>query len=463
MKSIALESFAWAQELYPILKQWENEEGVSIYKVVAATSDIRNNNRRVYTKKQHEVAAASLSERPLNINHEKNRTLKFPENQVVAARYEDGHVECLIQVADPETNRMIESGEINHVSVEGVYLDESNNTGDTEYPTSLHYRALALLTRDDEPGDPETRIFKDHRGRSHFFTEKVQPFFEKVIFNSKVNTSALQKQTNEAQWTSSYVSDLPDSSFAAIQPGGKKDEEGKMTPRSLRHLPYKDASGKPDQAHVENALQRLSQTQISPALKAAARKKLVAAAKELGMQTSMDEAFKNFKIAKEILRATLEDDDNDSDADRDSVVQADLRGAEAPSQQADYASGGSMPETGASPTTVATGEPGSTPPSRNAPGGAAQPSNAPNVAAGNGGLQTDFTTDQAVKANTEQVPGAENSEQAAMSDGAKKETPNMDPDSMNPGLHLSPTAITNQPFYEQHRFKGRRVKLVVTK
>jgi hypothetical protein len=288
LKQVAIESFQWAEELYPILKQFENEEGVSFYKVIAATSDIRNNNGRIYTRKEHEVAAASLSERPLNINHEKTRTLEFPQNQVVAARYEDGHVECIIQVADPRINEMIERGEINHVSVEGVYFDQSNDTKDTEYPTSLHYRALALLTRDDEPGDPQTRIFKESATRT---------VFEKISI-PKVKT--LQESTiQEATWSASMVDQLPDSSFAVIQPGGHKDEEGKTVPRSLRHLPYRDANGKPDAAHVRNALARLSQTQVSPQLKAAARTKLVAAAKELGIKTSMDEALQNLKIAYE--------------------------------------------------------------------------------------------------------------------------------------------------------------------
>ena len=46
--------------------------------------------------------------------------------------------------------------------------------------------------------------------------------------------------------------DLPDSDFAYIESGGKKDEDGKTTPRSLRHFPINDA------AHVRNALARLS-------------------------------------------------------------------------------------------------------------------------------------------------------------------------------------------------------------
>lgn len=96
----------------------------------------------------------------------------------------------------------------------------------------------------------------------------------------------------KAVWSTAYVNDLPDSSFAYIEPGGKKDEEGKTAPRSLRHLPYKDKDGKPDPAHVRNALARLPQTKISDAAKAEARKKLVAAAKELGIEVSDEKEAK---------------------------------------------------------------------------------------------------------------------------------------------------------------------------
>jgi len=44
------------------------------------------------------------------------------------------------------------------------------------------------------------------------------------------------------------VNDLDDDQFAYIEPGGKKDEHGRTTPRSLRHFPISDA------AHVRNAL-----------------------------------------------------------------------------------------------------------------------------------------------------------------------------------------------------------------
>jgi hypothetical protein len=437
LKQVAIESFQWAEELYPILKQFENEEGVSFYKVIAATSDIRNNNGRIYTRKEHEVAAASLSERPLNINHEKTRTLEFPQNQVVAARYEDGHVECIIQVADPETNRMIESGEINHVSVEGVYLDEKKNTSDTEYPTSLHYRALALLTQNDEPGDPQTRIFKENKGEDHhrffFFTEKAgSRFVERIIFDSKMKTEKLTTSVKEAEWAASFVNDLPDSSFAAIEPGGKKDEEGKTTPRSLRHLPYRDANGKPDASHVRNALARLSQTQIPPALKAAARKKLVAAAKEVGIDTSMDEAFNNFRIAKEILQASLEAMDADSDP---LVLPKNSQGA---SLQQSYMQNVGPEVEGENPAGVPTGVPGAAVPSGNSPGGSTEPPTPTTL------VDPSYSMNGAVQLNIQQVPGATTSKDEAINGGLKKDMPEMDPHKNNPWMEFSPLGTTNQ-------------------
>jgi len=63
-------------------------------------------------------------------------------------------------------------------------------------------------------------------------------------------------EVDKAKWTVAYINTLPDSCFAYIEAGGKKDKEGKTEPRSLRHLPYKDASGKVDLPHLRNAIAR---------------------------------------------------------------------------------------------------------------------------------------------------------------------------------------------------------------
>lgn len=111
-----------------------------------------------------------------------------------------------------------------------------------------------------------------------------------------VNHSVEQEQAEKAVWSTEYINNLPDDAFAYIEPGGKKDEEGKTTPRSLRHLPYKDHNGKLDEAHIRDALSRLPQTDIPEEAKEKARKKLEAAAREVGIEVADEEKDKVNKI-----------------------------------------------------------------------------------------------------------------------------------------------------------------------
>ena len=82
----------------------------------------------------------------------------------------------------------------------------------------------------------------------------------------------------EAVWSREYINNLPDSSFAVILPGGKKDEEGKTVPRSLRYFPYKDMDGNVDLPHLRNALARLPQAKIPEEYRKKAEEVLRAAA-----------------------------------------------------------------------------------------------------------------------------------------------------------------------------------------
>ena len=90
------------------------------------------------------------------------------------------------------------------------------------------------------------------------------------------------------KWSRAYINDLPDSAFAYIELGGKKDSEGKTSPRRLRHLPYKDKNGKVDASHVRNALSRLKQTHISEHAKAKALRRLKKAAKSIGIDSKTE-------------------------------------------------------------------------------------------------------------------------------------------------------------------------------
>jgi len=85
-----------------------------------------------------------------------------------------------------------------------------------------------------------------------------------------------------AQMSAADMNNLPDSAFAYIAPGGTKDSSGRTVPRNLRYLPIHD------EAHARNALARLPQTDLSPAIQAQIKPKIVAACKKFGIQVSDD-------------------------------------------------------------------------------------------------------------------------------------------------------------------------------
>jgi hypothetical protein len=76
-----------------------------------------------------------------------------------------------------------------------------------------------------------------------------------------------------AVWTTKFINDLPDSAFLYVEDGGSKDKDGKTTPRSLRHFPYKDAEGNVDLPHLRNALARIPQASIPAEVKSRLTKK----------------------------------------------------------------------------------------------------------------------------------------------------------------------------------------------
>jgi len=83
-----------------------------------------------------------------------------------------------------------------------------------------------------------------------------------------------------ADWDTSYVNDLPDSAFLLILPGGKKDADGRTTPRDLRYFPVRNAAGEVDAPHLRNALARIPQaSSLTPAQRQAAMDKAKALAK----------------------------------------------------------------------------------------------------------------------------------------------------------------------------------------
>lgn len=133
----------------------------------------------------------------------------------------------------------------------------------------------AIMAKPPEPDDAmktvesETVEPDDHEAPDESETEPVpETDDEKSLFTQ---FTAWVK----AKMSTASINNLPDSAFAYIEPGGKKDEGGKTTPRSLRHYPIHDA------AHVRNALARASQAMNAGGKSAEIAKKAMGAIKAM--------------------------------------------------------------------------------------------------------------------------------------------------------------------------------------
>jgi hypothetical protein len=120
-------------------------------------------NRRKFTLTELKEAGRSLSFRPLDINHDMDRVLPFPENKTrhMSFNQEKGVVEGTISVADKETNFAIETKKIEAVSIEQIPTKETCNEVSCEQH-GVAFIALGLLEKGVLPGDVGARITGAH-------------------------------------------------------------------------------------------------------------------------------------------------------------------------------------------------------------------------------------------------------------------------------------------------------------
>jgi phage I-like protein len=132
-----------------------------------------------------------------------------------------------------------------------------------------------------------------------------------------------------ATWTTAYVNDLPDSAFLYVEPGGKKDSDGKTVPRALRHFPYKDADGKVDLPHLRNAIARIPQSSLSAALKTQLQRKAQRLLKSQNQENMTMDREKLIDLLG--LKADATDDDIEAaiQARNDAVAKAEADAAKA--------------------------------------------------------------------------------------------------------------------------------------
>lgn len=169
----------------------------------------------------------------------------------------------------PAAVQEIRDGSFRFVSPEWEMETKDSKTG-----LWTTFKALAAATLTNRPffSELEAVTARAEPEQIEALTEEHgEDIAELVLASLEVeSTHDAAERLLGAVWTTSYINDLPDSSFLYISPGGSKDSDGKTTPRSLRHFPVKDANGSPDMAHVRNALARIPQSNVPADAKARA-------------------------------------------------------------------------------------------------------------------------------------------------------------------------------------------------
>ena len=132
--------------------------------------------------------------------------------------------------------------------------------------------------------------------------------------------------TTKATWDTAWINNLPDSSFLFVESGGKKDADGKTVPRSLRHFPYKDSTGKIDLPHLRNAIARIPQSN-APGLNKDATQKRAQAMLQKANASTKDTTIQVFKDASGADRWLLVSSTAYRDRDQEIVSTKALEGA----------------------------------------------------------------------------------------------------------------------------------------
>jgi len=280
------ESFQWAKPLIQYLKK---DAEAKYFKVRALTATLSMNANDYSDLEEIERSARTLTWRPLNLNHDPRQMLPFPQNRVDWAEYEDKAVEAIIRIDNDQADIQdkLENGEIVNPSIEGEPRGGYRTEDGRNVPKWYNFTALALLEKDATlPGVPTTIGFEplflnESLGHKLVASLSMERTTSEDTMSEPKEEAEIEEETEhilaEARWTRAYINDLPNGSFAVVEPCA--DER-----KNARHLPFKDSTGKIDLPHLRNALARMDQVKSvcggsDEALRRKARAKLIPLAK----------------------------------------------------------------------------------------------------------------------------------------------------------------------------------------
>lgn len=219
-------------------------------------------------------AARTWINKPIYLGKTHDEKVKVGE--LLWSEFEDDRIEQLGRV-DLPTWKRIKNGEIEKVSVEADFIRRLSEYTDGVTPRGLVGVGVLLLEPGAKPADPKAFV-EIYEGLLGTLSPETQTQTESGQVDKGLS------DVKGVEWTTAYINDLDDSAFAYIAPGGKKDDEGKTVPRTLRHLPHHDASGKVDLPRLRNAVARLPQTSISAGARRQALRHLCGHARELKLE-----------------------------------------------------------------------------------------------------------------------------------------------------------------------------------
>jgi hypothetical protein len=228
-------------------------------------------NETDYTSKEHlEYAASNLAWRPLNLDHNHNLRLGFPDNRLeVGKKSEEGNsIEAVIRICTDEKAKdtgdsiqvLIESEKILHPSIEAHPVCGVHEEGGVTVPTCGYYLdEVALLRKSYKlPGDPLSQVFplplNESLTSSLVESLRAHDYGELSYDGNKNKKDGEKIIMKEAEFTPS--ADWPDSCFAYV-PDSAKGENGN---KSDRKIPYKYPDGRLAPLDIiRNALARIAQ------------------------------------------------------------------------------------------------------------------------------------------------------------------------------------------------------------
>lgn len=176
-------------------------------------------NKRKFTERELELGGRSLAFRHVDINHDMNQILPHVErgdqflNSTLSMKYapEKKAVVGQMQIIDERVNHMIETGEIDRVSIEQIPLggETCNKLWCEQHDVA--FVGLGLLTKGTPPGDPRAGILR----------EAIEMRMEKI---SNLIVSNAQRKCQEC------------TDFAACHKCAHKEQDDQCVERWIKEL-----------------------------------------------------------------------------------------------------------------------------------------------------------------------------------------------------------------------------------